>query len=349
MEVVFEELPLFEEWRTIFDGDKAIMDAEDPLAAPLKPESGETEAAEEDEDGGENAKYWQEVNRSLCEQSEWWEMADDTDHDRWEREELCCYTHAGLEIEVLQQGWRGIAFRVWEAALALCDFMIAHPTIVQGKKVLDLGSGPGLTGLVAAGLGAARVIITDLPEVTELIALNVERYKKTRRSSSIIEESGGAMTEVVAQSYDWSESASSQDIPADNELFIFSECLYFEDLFSMLHGALLQVVPVGGSVLFSYRLRIARREKPYFEALERDFDLRVMPAPKATGETVLEPDMQAYQPQSRQAAPEGSARGSGEVVSSSSRVLHGPSSQDATNQVGVFICLARRRGGGGPG
>ena len=98
---------------------------------------------------------------------------------------------------MVQQGWRGIAFRVWEAALVLCDFMVATG-MVRGRKVLDLGSGPGLTGLVASALGATRVIVTDLPEVTELIGLNVKRYQKQRRAEE-------GCTAVQAVTYDWSQ------------------------------------------------------------------------------------------------------------------------------------------------
>ena len=181
-----------EDWRVIFEGSSEFE--EDALAE----EAGAQKTAGSDEDEVDEAdKYWQEVNRSLCEQAEWWEMADDEDSARWEREEVCHYTCGEIDVSVVQQGWRGIAFRVWEAALVLCDFMVATG-MVRGRKVLDLGSGPGLTGLVASALGATRVIVTDLPEVTELIGLNVKRYQKQRGAEE-------GCTAVQAVTYDWSQ------------------------------------------------------------------------------------------------------------------------------------------------
>lgn len=42
----------------------------------------------------------------------------------------------------------------WAGGLALAHYFIAHPNIVRGKRLLDLGAGSGLVGIVAAKLGA---------------------------------------------------------------------------------------------------------------------------------------------------------------------------------------------------
>jgi predicted nicotinamide N-methyase len=55
---------------------------------------------------------------------------------------------------------------VWASARLLCDFLTLHSaSLVRGKRVLELGSGPGLCGLECGRLGAAAVMLTDLPEV----------------------------------------------------------------------------------------------------------------------------------------------------------------------------------------
>ena len=54
---------------------------------------------------------------------------------------------------------------VWQGAEILCQYLTARPaarTAVRGRRVLELGAGTGLCGLVAAGvLGAAIVRLTD--------------------------------------------------------------------------------------------------------------------------------------------------------------------------------------------
>lgn len=51
-------------------------------------------------------------------------------------------------------------FRVWEASRYLASYLVKHPELVKGKRVMELGSGPGFCGLVAAKLGGI-VTLTD--------------------------------------------------------------------------------------------------------------------------------------------------------------------------------------------
>jgi len=45
-------------------------------------------------------------------------------------------------------------FLLWESALALAGWLADRPTLVTGKRVLELGAGVGLAGLMARHLGA---------------------------------------------------------------------------------------------------------------------------------------------------------------------------------------------------
>lgn len=53
---------------------------------------------------------------------------------------------------------------LWPAALALAHDIVARPDAFHGRRVLELGAGTGLPGIVAASLGA-RVVQTDRHEL----------------------------------------------------------------------------------------------------------------------------------------------------------------------------------------
>eukprot|EP00667_Euglena_gracilis_P024401 EG_transcript_28047 len=62
---------------------------------------------------------------------------------------------------------------VWPACYALCNYILRHPHVFQGKRVLELGSGAGLSGLLAAQF-CASIVLTDGNEVVlNLLSQNV--------------------------------------------------------------------------------------------------------------------------------------------------------------------------------
>ncbi|WIA33377.1 hypothetical protein OEZ86_006513 [Tetradesmus obliquus] len=55
----------------------------------------------------------------------------------------------------------GLGAKVWSVCHIMCRELVRHPEIFRGQQVLELGSGTGLVGLVAAAAGAAQVVMTD--------------------------------------------------------------------------------------------------------------------------------------------------------------------------------------------
>lgn len=49
---------------------------------------------------------------------------------------------------------------MWDSGLLLSSFIFRHRALFRGKRILELGSGCGLAGLVMAHY-AANVILTD--------------------------------------------------------------------------------------------------------------------------------------------------------------------------------------------
>lgn len=61
----------------------------------------------------------------------------------------------------------------WAGGQALARYVLDHPDLVAGKRVLDIGSGSGLVGIAAAKAGAASVLAADIDAFAlAAIALN---------------------------------------------------------------------------------------------------------------------------------------------------------------------------------
>lgn len=56
----------------------------------------------------------------------------------------------------------------WGSGLALARYLLDHPEIVGGLRVLDLGSGSGVAGIAAAMAGAKQVIACDTDNHAQL-------------------------------------------------------------------------------------------------------------------------------------------------------------------------------------
>jgi predicted nicotinamide N-methyase len=64
----------------------------------------------------------------------------------------------------------------WAGGQALARYVLDHPAIVRGKRVLDLAAGSGLVAIAAARAGAAPVIAAEIDALAEhAIALNAEQ------------------------------------------------------------------------------------------------------------------------------------------------------------------------------
>eukprot|EP00051_Salpingoeca_urceolata_P034029 m.23200 g.23200 ORF g.23200 m.23200 type:complete len:467 (+) comp7096_c0_seq1:60-1460(+) len=87
-------------------------------------------------------------------------------------------------LSLASHGTTGL--RMWEAGMALTEWLVRNRRdVVDGKRVLELGSGVGLTGMaVAQATAATSVTLTDgSPKVIEALCRNV---KLTARRPSLL-------------------------------------------------------------------------------------------------------------------------------------------------------------------
>lgn len=115
--------------------------------------------------------------------------------------------------------------RIWPGARALCGYLAAHPDIVAGKTVLELGAGAGLVGLLSGKLNASKVTITDSSEDSlELLRRNVEQnFPEDNR--------------VTVASLDWHQRSPHRD---EYNIIVASDVIYFHELVEPLFRTVLE-------------------------------------------------------------------------------------------------------------
>jgi predicted nicotinamide N-methyase len=63
----------------------------------------------------------------------------------------------------------------WAGGQALARYILDHPQLIAGRRVLDLGAGSGLAGIAAAKAGATSVLAAEIDALALLaIGLNAE-------------------------------------------------------------------------------------------------------------------------------------------------------------------------------
>jgi predicted nicotinamide N-methyase len=136
--------------------------------------------------------------------------------------------------------------------------------LVAGKVVLDMGSGTGIVGLVAAVTGDPKeVILTDLEELQPLLVANLSR------NVSVLPDN----VTVTAAVFDWRTDFTAVS-PHSVDLIICSDTLYDEKAFPHFLKALNGICGNKGAlhtktkILMTYKKRFAAREVPFFQALE---------------------------------------------------------------------------------
>jgi predicted nicotinamide N-methyase len=125
---------------------------------------------------------------------------------------------------------------LWPASIALAHALLADAHALRGRRVLELGAGTGIPGIVASTYGA-HVLQIDRSEIAlHLCTRNTER----NRASSVEVRDG-----------DW--DAFQSDVKF--ELILGADVLYAETMHGRLRTICDDYLAPGGKVLFSDPLR----------------------------------------------------------------------------------------------
>lgn len=150
------------------------------------------------------------------------------------------FTSCGETVEVFLDYHRhGTGSSVWDSAVVLMGFFENTEYFPQGfwtgKRVLELGAGTGIVGLLTAKLGAAHVVLTDLGDIVQPLAANIELNRASLAPS----------TSVAALEHLWGTSTEPLGPPFD--VVLCADCLlpYAQEAMSALAHTIKELCTAG--------------------------------------------------------------------------------------------------------
>ncbi|GAU49353.1 hypothetical protein TSUD_191800 [Trifolium subterraneum] len=147
----------------------------------------------------------------------------------------------------------GIAFQLWPAATTLVSLLDNHrinpstsplstvfTSINHPPRILELGSGTGFVGIVAAATLGTNVTLTDLPHVVPNLKFNAEA------NADVVALNGGAVTFAPLR---WGHDADVEMIGNEFDVVIASDVVYHDFLFDPLIETL-RLMLIGKKIVF---------------------------------------------------------------------------------------------------
>lgn len=127
-------------------------------------------------------------------------------------------------------------------------------TTPRGPRILELGSGCGIVGLLVADLcSTSDVLLTDLPEAMDMLNHNVEYAR-------FVSSKGKLATAVL----DWNEPLPERVAKQGSDLVIVSDCTYNPDSIPGLVQSLSSVAEVSPDLLIVVSLKMRHDSEAIF-------------------------------------------------------------------------------------
>lgn len=176
---------------------------------------------------------------------------------------------------------------VWDAAITLCDHLCKRPQLIEGRSVVELGSGCGVLSIVAARLGARCVHATDLEQALLLLARNVWLNKASTGQARGCNVDAG----VTVGCCDWGNASHAErlrDQCPDGrvDVILGSDLIYRQDraTFVALLTTLVKLSSPNTAILFASKFRMNPEDGNFVTvAAEMGFDVGVDDLPARRG------------------------------------------------------------------
>lgn len=183
----------------------------------------------------------------------------------------------GSPILVQQIRERGLSFQLWPAATGMCRYLEnaygANQTLLRGVRVLELGAGTGMAGVMAARLGA-YVTLSDLPHVLPNLQRNVDL------NLAEVEACGGSL---AVQPLRWGvEEDVTLFSTSPPDLILASDCVYYDTLFEPLMQTLKwlcgaeKLAGMGSPVVLLAHLRRWKKDGQFFRMAAKWLNVEVV-------------------------------------------------------------------------
>lgn len=175
-------------------------------------------------------------------------------------------TIPGLEADVKLKvdagpGCGGIAWPAGEVLSKYIAYRNEQSGFLKGRKVVELGSGTGLVGIVAGMLeSTAEVWVSDQAVLLDLMQANVDLNLHPMGQNNV----------HVAE-YNWGEAAPPSIPIEDIDLVLAADCVYFEPAFPLLVTTLCDLSSSKEvEILFCWKKR-RKADKRFFQMLKKHF------------------------------------------------------------------------------
>jgi predicted nicotinamide N-methyase len=143
----------------------------------------------------------------------------------------------------------------WPGASILADYIQNNSHLVRNKSVLELGSGPGVPGLVCSAVGASQVVLSDQKNLCSLMQENINLNQQVLSNISSIE-------------LDWfsSQHVGTFNVIIGSDIVYNNDVQVFDALIETLHNA----SDLSTVVYLSYRQRDSK-ESYFFDQISKEW------------------------------------------------------------------------------
>jgi len=158
-----------------------------------------------------------------------------------------------------------VGLTVWDSSIVLAKYMEVlenkTPGFFEDKRVIELGAGCGLVGLVL-GKQLALVTLTDLPSIVPFLEKNINL--------------NGCSSNVVARSLIWGEIALNEEF----DYIVASDCLWVHYLVEPFVKQLEQLATSKTIIFIAHEERAKRTEDYFFQLVGQQFQVEDVPLEK---------------------------------------------------------------------